>query len=261
MLRTPRSTSARTIEVAETVGELRRSKCGVLRGSLTRASLGTPVHLLGELAGDHVILVVSRDGDDDVRRPSEPVLSRTKISVASPWIARCWNSSSSRSYRACSCSTNASSCPRARSVRTPTPTFLRRRRRTSSRRPRTHALAQLGDRGARGRDDVEPLTCRSPPGPGRGCARRPGNLRSALATCAITMFVLSPSVDATNASASSIPARSRTAMSIPCPRWNSPRPVRPQVQRLLVLVDDDDLPALVAQPSRLRPSRLSRHRR
>src|SRR5215213_6292506 len=36
------------------------------------------------------------------------------------------------------------------------------------------------------------------------------------------MFVLSPSVEATHASASSIPALSRTDVSIPWPRWNSP---------------------------------------
>src|SRR6185312_15194928 len=49
------------------------------------------------------------------------------------------------------------------------------------------------------------------------------------------MFVLSPSVEATNASASAIPARSSTDVSIPCPRWNSPGqfgPRRPRASSL-----------------------------
>src|SRR5262245_6458695 len=51
----------------------------------------------------------------------------------------------------------------------------------------------------------------------------------------MTMFVLSPSVDATNASASAMPACSRTDVSIPCPRWNSPGqfgPSRPRASSL-----------------------------
>src|SRR3954447_25166873 len=38
----------------------------------------------------------------------------------------------------------------------------------------------------------------------------------------MTMLVLSPSVAATKASASEMPAASRIDVSIPCPRWNSP---------------------------------------
>src|SRR6188508_53931 len=49
------------------------------------------------------------------------------------------------------------------------------------------------------------------------------------------MFVLSPSVEATKASASAIPARSRTEVSMPWPRWNSPGqfgPSRPSASSL-----------------------------
>src|SRR5213592_1549263 len=51
----------------------------------------------------------------------------------------------------------------------------------------------------------------------------------------MTMFVLSPSVEATNASASAMPACSRTDVSIPWPRWNSPDhwgPRRPSASSL-----------------------------
>src|SRR5438874_5672778 len=47
------------------------------------------------------------------------------------------------------------------------------------------------------------------------------------ATCAITMFVLSPSVETTTASVSSMPASRSTSTSIPWPTTNAPAQLEP----------------------------------
>ena len=47
-----------------------------------------------------------------------------------------------------------------------------------------------------------------------------GTLNCRFAICAITMFVLSPSVEATNASARSIPAARSASISSPVPTVN-----------------------------------------
>ena len=68
------SISAMIDAVAETVGEMpRRSKYGWLRGSLMRAiTLLDAVLLAGELADDHVVLVVAGRSDEQVGRPLDP---------------------------------------------------------------------------------------------------------------------------------------------------------------------------------------------
>ncbi len=58
------------LDVAQMVGEMpSRSKCAWLRGSLTRAiTFGHAVLLAGDLADDHVVLVVAGEREDDVGR-------------------------------------------------------------------------------------------------------------------------------------------------------------------------------------------------
>ena len=64
------------------------------------------------------------------------------------------------------------------------------------------------------------------------------------------MFVLSPSVEATHASASAMPGALEDGRIHPVPEVELPGPVRPEApERFFALVDDDDLPALVVQPS------------
>ena len=96
-------------------------------------------------------------------------------------------------------------------------------------------------------------------GAGRARARRPSaTLKRRLAICAITRFVLSPSVEATKASACSIPASSSASISSAVPTVNDPPRVLPALvlvalehgERLGVLVEDGDLVPLVEHRSR-----------
>ena len=69
-----------------------------------------------------------------------------------------------------------------------------------------------------------------------------GTLNRFWATWAITMFVLSPSVQTTTASASSMPASISTSRSRPWPCTNCPGQSSGQaLKRLGVLVDDGHL--------------------
>ena len=71
------------------------------------------------------------------------------------------------------------------------------------------------------------------------------------ATWPITMFVLSPSVATTTASASSIPASRRRSASIPWPTTKRAGPVLAEPrERVLVLVDDRHVPALLEELER-----------
>src|SRR5580765_9113568 len=63
----------------------------------------------------------------------------------------------------------------------------------------------------------------------------------------MTMFVLSPSVATTTASASSIPARRRTSMSIPWPSTKPPAQSSEAAESLLLLVHGGHVPPLAVE--------------
>ena len=97
--------------------------------------------------------------------------------------------------------------------------------------------------------------------PDRARERRRSRCRSAAAGSGrSTMFVLSPSVATTAASALSIPARSSTSVSIPCPTTKPPLQRAEPRQRLLVLVDGGHVPAVARRAASRRPSRPGRTR-
>ena len=128
------------------------------------------------------------------------------------------------------------------------------------------ASVRTCDRARRRADDVEAArACRTPRAPGRGCGRR----RSATPNCfcaiwPITMFVLSPSVATTTASASSIPASRRSGRSMPWPTRNSPAqssPSRPSASSRSS-IDETSQPArrsssATAEPTRPQPTTIT----
>ena len=169
-----------------------------------------------------------------------PARSSTKSSVASPLCTWCSNSSSRRSKRSRRCSISVTSWPMRISERAtfaptlPPPatrTYISRTSRRGTSQVRTVSVSTSiavwsGTRCAcRGRH----RTRRAPDRAAR-TTTQPMSKRFC-ATWPITMFVLSPSVDATTASASSIPASRSRPVSMPWPTTNAPRQDSPRRER------------------------------